>query len=260
MHRPDAVDIQSQNDFKPFEVVEGDLARGLVLLCDHASNAIPQCYNNLGINHSDLERHIAYDIGARELTIKLARRLNVPAVLSCYSRLLIDPNRGDDDPTLIMKISDGAIIAGNVDVDDEERSLRIARYYQPYHDEISRVLHAAADQGIRPDILSVHSFTPTWKGVPRPWHAGVLWEENDEFARPVIDGLKQDRELCVGENEPYSGGMPGETVEKHGRIHNIATALIEIRQDLIADMSGIDEWADRLGDILEDITGPRLKD
>lgn len=243
-----------ESDNPSFGLVTGDLSKNLVILCDHARNTVPAKYRQLGLPEGEFERHIAYDIGAEALTLSLAHRLGVPAVCAHFSRLLIDPNRGVDDPTLIMKISDGALVAGNLEVDAKERQHRINAYYQPYHDAIGRLVGQARAQSGDLMILSVHSFTPFWKGVPRPWHVGVLWEEEDSFARPLINALSRDASLVVGENEPYSGGVEGETVEKHARRAKIPAALIEVRQDLIADQTGVEEWADRLAQILSAIT------
>ena len=193
-------DIQrGQNN--SFGVIEGDFASGLVIISDHARNTIPAPYHNLGLPDSEFERHIAYDIGAEALTFGLAKALNAPAVYSKFSRLLIDPNRGLDDPTLIMKISDGALVPGNVDIDARERQNRIDHYYQPYHDAIANLIDTAIAQGYPPKVFSIHSFTPFWKGVARPWHVGILWEHDDRFARPLINGLAADKFLTVGENE-----------------------------------------------------------
>ena len=237
-----------------FGIINGSLANNLIIISDHARNTLPPEYKNLGLPDSEFERHIAYDIGAEALTLQLAKKLNVPAVYSKFSRLLIDPNRGTDDPTLIMKISDGALVPGNINIDEKEKQKRIDQFYQPYHDAIEHTIDQAIAQGHRPKIFSIHSFTPSWKGVARPWHVGILWEKDDRFARPLIDRLAADKSLIVGENEPYSGGVEGESVDKHARAKGLQTALIEVRQDLISDKSGVDEWAERLAQILSQIT------
>ena len=241
------------NDNPSFEIIEGSFDRNLVIISDHARNTVPAKYNHLGLPDGEFERHIAYDIGAEALTRKLAQKLNVPTALSKFSRLLIDPNRGTDDPTLIMKISDGAIIPGNVDITDSERQYRISHYYQPYHDAIDRMIQMAIASGHRPMVLSIHSFTPFWKGVPRPWQAGILWKDDDRFARPLLEGLFRDQSLVIGENEPYSGGVEGESIDKHARHRGLPAALIEVRQDLICDNSGVEEWSERLAQILSEI-------
>lgn len=241
-------------DFISHEVVGGDMVPGLIILCDHARSALPPAYGSLGLPPSEFTRHIAYDIGVEGVTRALAAKLDVPAAMTRFSRLLIDPNRGLDDPTLIMKLSDGAIVPGNAGIDEAERTARIDRYYDPYHAAISTLIRDFQSKGITPALLSIHSFTAHWKGVPRPWHAGILWDDNDSrFSEPLIAGLKREAGLVVGDNEPYSGGLPGDTMDKHGTIPGIAHALLEIRQDLIADERGIAEWADRLAALLPEI-------
>ncbi len=242
------------DDSTSHEIIAGDMAPGLILLCDHARNALPPRYGSLGLPGSEFTRHIAFDIGVEGVTRQLAAKLGVPAMLTHYSRLLIDPNRGLDDPTMIMKISDGAIVPGNATIDQAEREARIARYYAPYHADITGLIETFRSNGIVPALLSIHSFTAHWKGLPRPWHAGILWDENDpRFSEPLIASLSRERDLVVGDNEPYSGGLPGDTMDRHGTKTGLAHTLLEIRQDLIADQAGIDEWADRLGGLLPDI-------
>ena len=232
------------------EVIAGDPGAGLVLVCDHARNAIPDEYDNLGLPPGELERHIAFDIGVEGVTRGLADRLGVPAVLAGFSRLLIDPNRGLDDPTLIMQLSDGAVVPGNLAVDEGERQRRVERYFRPYDEAVGAMIARSVATGRAPAILSVHSFTPVWKGVPRPWDIGVLWVEDDRFASPLLAALAQDPQLVVGDNEPYSGGLSGDTMDRHATAKGLPDALIEIRQDLIANQAGIDEWVDRLAGLL----------
>ncbi|HVY19112.1 MAG TPA: N-formylglutamate amidohydrolase [Bauldia sp.] len=228
----------------------GDPACGLILICDHAENRVPPEYGDLGLPASEFRRHIAYDPGAAAVTRALAASLNAPAVLSTFSRLLIDPNRGDDDPTLIMRLSDGAVLPGNAHVDAAERARRIARFYRPYHDAIEQTVDAAMATGVVPAIFSVHSFTPVWRGVPRPWHAGVLWDMDPRLAVPMIEALRADPALIVGDNEPYAGALRNDTMYQHATARGLAHALIEVRQDLIADGPGVANWTARLADIL----------
>src|SRR5271156_1578009 len=155
---------KAQEAFNPVEQVEGALDAGVLVICDHASNAFPPGYGALGLPRETLERHIAYDIGAAWLTRRLASRLNAPAVLSTYSRLLIDPNRGADDPTLVMRISDGAIVPGNARVAAGEVDRRRRLFWSPYRDAIEAKTEAMLALGVPPAILSVHSFTPFWRG------------------------------------------------------------------------------------------------
>lgn len=234
-----------------FEAIPGAAASRLLLLCDHASNHVPAEYAMLGLAPREFERHIAYDIGARDVTLALARRLDAAALLTCTSRLLIDPNRGSDDPTLIMKLSDGAIVPGNATVDASERQRRIERFHRPYHRAITTKLDGLLAAGIMPLIISIHSFTPTWRGKPRPWHAGILWDRDWRIAGPMIAALRAQEGLVIGDNEPYSGALEGDTLSVHATARGLPHVLIEIRQDLIGHKSGVDEWAERLAKAIE---------
>lgn len=233
-----------------FEILPGEVDAGLILLCDHASSHVPEEYGSLGLPPSEFERHIAYDIGAEALTRALAARFHVPAVLSHFSRLLIDPNRGLDDPTLIMRLSDGAVIPGNARISGAERESRIERFYRPYDDAVNRTIEAGMASGRIPMVLSIHSFTPLWKGQPRPWQVGILWDSDPRLARPLIEGLAQDPAIVVGDNEPYHGALKGDTLYRHATKRGLAHALVEIRQDLIADADGVSQWADRIAAVL----------
>lgn len=252
--------VISSSDSQAVTVLGGDPSCGVILLCDHASNALPPEYGTLGLSPAELTRHIAYDIGASGVTWGMAARLGAPAVLSKFSRLLIDPNRGDDDPTLVMRLSDGAIIAGNRALDTAERSARIEHFYAPYHTAVASMVDTCLATGVVPIIISIHSFTPVWKGTLRPWHAGVLWDKDPRLAVPMIQALAEDRLLIVGDNEPYHGALKGDTLWKHATQRGLAHALIEVRQDLIATPDGQDAWAARLAAITTHLlTDPALK-
>lgn len=231
----------------------GPLLPGLVLLCDHAGNAFPPGYGTLGLPAAEIERHIAYDIGAAGVVRAMASRLGAPAVLSRYSRLLIDLNRGADDPTLIMRLSDGAIVPGNQHIDEHEWNERIRLYYAPYHAAIERVLQSIRQQGETPVIISLHSFTDNWKGVPRPWHAGILWDRDHRLPNRLIETLRADPTLVVGDNQPYSGQLEGDCLNQHATRNGLSHALIEVRQDLIGTEAGQRAWAERLSVALQGI-------
>lgn len=236
--------------YRPFEIIPGAPQSSLVLLADHATNIVPAPYGDLGLPASAFSRHIAYDIGIDPLTRQLATRLRCHAVLSRFSRLLIDPNRGEDDPTLIMKISDGAIVTGNHPISEEEWQRRIVRFHRPYHDAVAETIAAVERQsGKVPLVLSLHSFTPVWKGVPRPWHAAVLWDSDGRAPLPLIDRLNAAGDLVIGDNEPYDGALKGDTLYRHCMRAGIPHALLEVRQDLIGDAEGVDAWTDRLAPI-----------
>ncbi len=239
--------------FEPTEIIPGDLSGGLLLLCDHARNTVPPAYGNLGLPAEQFERHIGYDIGVRPLTLELARRLNAPALLTTYSRLLIDPNRGEDDPTIVMRLSDGAVVPGNARIDAAERQRRIEQFHKPYHDLIDATLDEMLSTSSPPVVISIHSYTPVWRGTPRPWHAGILWDSDERAVRPFIEQLQNQGDLVVGDNEPYDGALKNDTMYRHASKRGLAHALLEVRQDLISDDKGVLEWADRLQPILEDL-------
>lgn len=230
----------------PYELVAGNPDAKMIFLCDHASNFVPEHLDNLGLGAPVFERHIAYDIGVAELTRALAARFDAPAVLSKFSRLLIDPNRGMDDPTLIMRLSDGAVIPLNALHGEAERDHRLQYFYQPYHQAIQEEIDKALEQEKTPVLISIHSFTPAWKGMQRPWHAGILWDKDPRFAVPLIAALSEQRDIVVGDNQPYTGALKGDCLHRHGTLRGLAHGLIEVRQDLIADVSGISEWTERL--------------
>ncbi len=238
--------------FAPFEVVEGARDRGLVLLADHARRDLPEEYGGLGLPPGEFDRHIAYDIGVEEVTRRLAALLGAPAVIATFSRLLIDPNRGEDDPTLIRQLYDGTVVPGNYPLALEERERRLDRFYRPYHDAVGAMIKSVAQASNQaPFVFSVHSFTPAMQGRARPWHAGVLWDLDDRAALPLIGMLSEDPTLVVGDNEPYDGALRGDTMFRHAIVNGFAHALLEIRQDLIADESGAADWAERLAPIID---------
>lgn len=230
----------------PATRIPGDPAAGIVLLCDHARNTIPPEYRDLGLPADQLQRHIAYDIGAEALTRRLAGLFNAPAVMSQFSRLLIDPNRGEDDPTLVMRFSDGAIVPGNARIGEDEVERRIKRFFRPYDDAVSETIETAIGSGVLPVVVSIHSFTPIWRGVPRPWEVGILWARDGRFSAPLIEALWAEGDLTVGDNEPYHGALKGDVIDRHALRRGLPNTLIEVRQDLIADESGVEAWAERL--------------
>jgi predicted N-formylglutamate amidohydrolase len=183
----------------------------------------------------------------------LAVALGAPAVLSRFSRLLIDPNRGVDDPTLIMQISDGLIVPGNVNIGPDEAAARIERYYRPYHKAVERLIEAGIAAGKPPVIVSVHSFTQAWKGVPRPWAIGVLWDKDPRLALPLLAALREIPGIEVGDNAPYSGQLKGDTLYRHGTARGLAHALVEVRQDLILGAEGQAQWAGLIADALRKV-------
>jgi predicted N-formylglutamate amidohydrolase len=217
-----------------------------LVTCDHAANRVPDWVGggDLGICNADMGRHIAYDIGAAGLSMALADALGCPAILSDFSRLVIDPNRGEDDPTLVMRLYDGTIIPVNRAVTAEDIALRMERLYRPYHAALAR-LAARRDDTV---IVAIHSFTPCLKGRgPRPWHVGVLYSHLDtRLSDALLMRLNADPGLCVGDNEPYAGHLPGDAIDRHALAMGRLNTLIEVRNDLIGDSETQAAWAHRL--------------
>lgn len=237
---------------KPFyDVLQAtDPACRLIFICDHASNHIPERYQGLGLAEDQLRRHIAYDLGGAGVTKALAQHFGASAVMSRFSRLLIDPNRGEDDPTLLMRIADGAVVPGNRTLDEAERRARYDMFYRPYHNAITQMIDSYCERNLTPVIISIHSFTEAWKGVPRPWHIGILWDKDSRISKPLLETLRQNDDLIVGDNEPYTGELHGDTMWRHGTQRGLPHALIEVRQDLIKDTAGQKAWAQRLAQAL----------
>jgi predicted N-formylglutamate amidohydrolase len=221
-----------------------------LVTCDHATNRVPDWVagGDLGLPPEDMTRHIAWDPGAAGLAAALAERLDSPCILSDFSRLVIDPNRGEDDPTLLMKLYDGSIIPANRHAGPADLALRMDRLYRPYHDALARLAARQADTV----IVAVHSFTPCLRGrAPRPWAVGVLYSHLDErLSRALLARLKAEPDLCVGDNEPYSGHLPGDSIDRHALATGRHNTLIELRNDLIATPQAQQAWAARLAPLL----------
>ncbi|CDI03939.1 N-formylglutamate amidohydrolase [Candidatus Competibacter denitrificans Run_A_D11] len=251
-YSPLKLSLLGADDPAPFTVLNPDGQSAVVLVCDHASNRVPACLNDLGLGAAELSRHIAWDIGAAEVTRLLAARLNAPAVLAGYSRLVIDCNRSPGDPTSIAEISDGVVITGNQNLGDAAAESRLDNVFWPYHHAITGALvhRWRHGSGRVPALIALHSFTPVMNGFRRPWHIGVLWNRDPRLALPALARFRADPELCVGDNEPYSGREVGFTMETHAAAAGLPHVEIEIRQDLLADMTGCQRWATVVGDVL----------
>ncbi len=225
-----------------------------VLLCEHASNHIPAEYAGLGLPAADLQRHIAWDIGAADLSRLLSQRLDAPLILSGYSRLLIDCNRPLLTPTSIPTCSEDTKIPGNHGLNAEERERRAAAYFTPFQDRVVAMLDERQRSGTPTIVFAVHSFTPVFRGVARPWQCGVLYAAATGFGRGLVARLAADPGLNVGDNQPYQiGGTTDYTVPVHGDGRGLMAALLEVRQDLIATPAGVEEWAQRLVPALADL-------
>lgn len=238
--------------YHPFHVFGEARGGRFLITCDHATNTVPEAIagGDLGIAPADMARHIAYDPGAAGVSLALGELLNGPVICSNFSRLVIDPNRGEDDPTLVMKLYDGTIIPANRHVDEAERERRLNLCYRPYHGEVARLAAKREDTV----YVAIHSYTPRLRGRdPRPWHIGILYGMDDRFAVPLLRRLEQETDLCVGENEPYGGHLEGDSVDRHAIKPHRPNVLIEVRNDLIDTDEKQWAWAQRLAPILEEV-------
>ncbi len=234
------------------EIIPGAADAGALFICDHASNAVPPELGDLGLPATQFARHIAFDIGAADLTRSLAAAFGAPAVLSRFSRLVIDPNRGADDPTLVMRLSDGAIIPGNACADAAEIERRRLLYWRPYRAAVAALIAEMTAARPIPAIISMHSFTPVWKTCPRPWDIAVLWDEDSRIAAPLMASLRADG-FVVGDNEPYDGALEGDTLYDLATIPGLAHVLIEARQDLVATPAAASAFAARVAHALRPV-------
>jgi len=241
----------------PVRVFNRHATGPLVLVCDHASNRIPVEYGTLGLPDSDLARHIAWDPGAAPVSRRMAERLDAVLVEPRISRLIVDCNRPLDAPDLMPAISETTVIPANRSVPADERARRIALAHAPFHDTIGDIVVRRLAVGRPTMIVSVHSFTPVYRGVPRPWHIGIIHDGDERLSAPMLRALSQVDGVVVGDNEPYS---PADrvyyTLERHARSRGLPCAMIEIRNDEIADAAGQELWADRLATILSGIQEP----
>ncbi len=237
----------------PFKITGKDRPGRWLITCDHASNAVPDWVAGgaLGIGAADMARHIAYDVGAAGLARALGAELDSPVIETCFSRLVIDANRGEDDPTLLMRLYDGTIIPANRHAGPAELQERLDRLYHPYHAAYADLAARRADTV----ILAVHSFTPCLRGrAPRPWHVGVLYSHLDpRLSLPLIARLRQEADLCIGDNEPYAGHLPGDAIDRHALRCGRHNTLIELRNDLIGTAAAQAAWAARLAPILTEV-------
>lgn len=232
-------------------VTNRDAGGSFVLICDHASNSLPTELGSLGLDQAALNAHIAWDPGAIEVARLMARSLDAVLIESRVSRLVADCNRSLDAADLVTPLSETTPIPGNQNLSPTDRERRIALAWRPFHAAIEEVVEERVARGIETRLVSIHSFTPVYRGVARPWQIGILHDEDIRLALPMIAALRAVPGLTVGDNQPYapSDGVYF-TLDKHGRSRDLACAMVEIRNDEIADAAGQRRWADLLSGIL----------
>jgi len=245
------------DDPPPFVILNEHGAAPALLVCDHASRAFPGQLRRLGLPELATWQHLAWDIGAAELTRGLAAALDAPAVLAGYSRLVVDCNRPPEDSEAFRTVSDGYEIPGNHSLTDFDRAVRLASIFDPYHEAIGAMLNGFRARGVVPYFVSVHTFTPSLGGHDRPWHVGVLWDRDEASARFLLSGLRAEPGLVVGDNLPYSGKHPADfTVHQHAESAGLPYVCLEIRQDQFESPAGTERWVRRLARLI----GPMLDD
>jgi len=227
----------------------------LVISCDHASANLPEEYAGLGLPASELKRHIAWDIGALGVCEHLSALLDAPLLHTVVSRLLLDVNRDPGAHDSIPLASEDTPIPGNRDLSLEQRAQRQQRFYAPYHDAIAALVRDRLAAGRATALIAVHSFTPEFKGIARPWHVGVLSHLDRRMAEPLLRALREDTGLEVGDNQPYapSDGVY-HTLDRHAEAHGRPCVMIELRNDLIRDAAGQQAWAERLAPLLQHVS------
>ena len=233
-------------------IAENPEGRGLlVIVCDHASNRIPEDYKSFGFAEDALRTHIGWDPGALQVARRLSARFDSPLFWPDISRLVIDCNRAPDASSLIVAESEGRKVEANRGLTEDERARRLDHIHRPYHAAIDSVLARRVAAGLPTMVIAVHSFTPIYLGKSRPWQVGIVFDEDRRMADPLIRGLKADPSLTVGINEPYSpADQVYYTIERHAGPRGLPAAMIEIRNDEIGDEPGQKDWADRLANIL----------
>ena len=245
--------LLSDTERAAFSAIEClDPSYPLLLVCDHASNRIPDSLRQLGLPEGVLQQHVAWDIGAAEVTALLAARLNVPAVFANYSRLVVDCNRPLSHRQAFPDYSDGHVVPGNQNLGEVARQQRVNEIFEPYHHAVASNLKSLQSLGIYPALIAIHSFTPAMDGYKRPWHCGILWDKDPRLAEPMLEKLRALGSFDVGNNQPYSGRHPEDyTLDTHAEVAGLPHVAIELRQDLIAHPEGAAQWAGILATVLK---------
>lgn len=232
---------------EPWEMLNPDSTSPLLFLCDHAGNRVPKSLGHLGVDLSVFGKHVAYDIGGEKLTRLLAQHFDASALLAHYSRLVIDLNRHPGDGSSIPEVSDTIQIPDNHALTPEAIKAREEALFWPYHNQIEQLLQKILARGQTPVLCAIHSFTPVFRAYQRPWHIGILWDRDQRLSTPLLEILRTEPHLCIGDNEPYHARNPvGYTMDIHGEHNGFPHALLEIRQDLISHDEGVAEWARRI--------------
>ncbi len=247
MIRPGSVySLLGPRDPAPFEVFRAGSDSPFLIVVDHAGRATPEALARLGLPETAFDLHIAHDIGALGLALRMAEALGARVISQPYSRLVIDCNRAPGQGASIVEVADGVTVPGNLGLDPQERAARAAEIHAPYHRRIGEELEARNARGPRTVLVCQHSFTPSLNGVARPWDVGVLHLGDSAISQAMLDLLRDETALTVGDNEPYAMDGTDFTAPFHARTHGCEMLELEVRQDLIADEAGQAAMAARL--------------
>ena len=248
-HQP----LLGDSDPPPAVVLREGGRADVLIVGDHAGNAIPSSLDRFGVSDSDLARHIAWDLGVRALGEALAAELDATFICQSFSRLVIDCNRDPRAPDSIVESSDGTPVPGNVGLSPEAREQRRAAIHEPYHQTIAREVALRRARGATPVLVALHSFTPALAGAQRPWHIGLLHDAGDTtLSRALLVRLRQEGQLCVGDNEPYRMNGTDYTIPRHAYPTAARYLEVEFRQDLLPDAEHARLWATRFAAWLGD--------
>jgi predicted N-formylglutamate amidohydrolase len=246
--------LLADTDPPVFQVVHEAGASPFVFACDHAGRSLPRALGDLGLSELELQRHIAWDIGIAGVGRLLAETLDAFLILHTYSRLVIDANRPPGSPQSIIELSEATTIPGNVGLTPDEVQVREEELFWPYHRRIAAELDRRAQLGLPSIFIALHSFTPVYLGNARPWHMGVLYQRDTRVAHSMLELLRQEAGLLVGDNEPYFvSDATDYSVVNHGEKRGLLHVELELRQDLIAEPAGQRAWAERLARVFEQV-------
>ena len=230
-----------------------------LLACDHYGRLLPRRLGDLGLPPSELTRHIAWDVGIAGVADRLSKQLDAHLVAQRYSRLVIDCNRPPQAPSSIPRISEATTIPGNQGLAHAAMTTRRRAIFDPYHRRIAEIIDRRLRDGVATVLVALHSFTPVYAGIARPWHVGTLYHRDTRLPPLLLKHLRGDPDLVVGDNEPYAVSDDTDyTIPVHGEARGLMNSGIEIRQDLIADPDGQRQWADRLARIFAEIEATLL--
>jgi predicted N-formylglutamate amidohydrolase len=246
--------LLSSEDVPPVREFNAGGRSPFLLTCDHYGRLIPRVLGDLGLPESELTRHIAWDIGIAGVAEALSQQLDAHLIVQRYSRLVIDCNRPPDVASSIPRISEATTISGNEGISREAALTRRAQIFDPYHRRIDEIIDQRGSAGLPTVLVSLHSFTPVYAGIARPWHIGTLYHRDTHLPPLLLKLLRAEGDLVVGDNEPYAVNDETDyTIPVHGEARGLMNTGIEIRQDLIGDVAGEKAWAERLARILAEI-------